>query len=826
MICQQLNLSGIVQGVGFRPFVYRLAVSLELSGHISNTTQGVFIELRGEKEQVECFKARLLAESPIHARIDRLSIQKTTPLDTQHSEPRKIEPHFKILSTPTDAPVDPAHSIDIPTDRALCQACLKELFDSENKRFHYPFINCTDCGPRYSLIKALPYERHNTSMSVFTACASCEQEYQNPSDRRFYSQINACEACGPRLSLQNKQGKLISNNNPISELATFIKAGKIVALKGLGGFHLICDAHNAQAVRKLRQGKQRPDKPFAIMALNSLSLTPYVELNDDSKQHLAQSTAPIVLLPKKADCDELLKGIAPGLNQLGCMLPYTALHYLLFQALSEHSSEHDWLTALSETALVITSANLSGEPLIIENESCRQKLSPIADYFLVHDRDITLPCDDSVIQSSTVKHPTLFKHSAAFKQDKAQTWPLRLGRAYAPKSIPLPVFGHAQASPTILACGAFLKNTFCITHNNKAYVSPHMGELGSAESCVNFSASIEHYLQVLKLQPDIIVSDLHPDFYSTEFAERYSQEHNIPLLRVQHHRAHIAATFAEHALKKNLNLREPILALALDGVGLGDDQSAWGGELFYGQVDQLKRIGHLSAIALPGGDIATREIWRIGATVLYRLNEAKAQERYQAELANPMIKHMLTLNDHPQTSSAGRWFDAFASIIGLRDKTSFEGQAAMELESLAEACQSPLAPQQLARINDDNTLDLKPILSELLHSTLFSSNQLVATTADKKTINENKQLAAAQFHIELIDGLFRWLRSASVKYNTRTIVCSGGCFQNKMLRLGLQQLLISEGYVVYLPEQFPANDAGISLGQAFIANMHVQSQKP
>jgi len=778
MIHQSLKITGNVQGVGFRPFVYKLASNLGLKGHVANDASAVHIEIFGPLSALEQFHQSLLLEHPIHVRID--SITRKESSTEQYITPK----HFEIKASLNTTQLNPTKNI--PTDQRTCNACLKELFNPQDRRYHYPFINCTDCGPRYSLIKTLPYDRKATSMAKFEMCPICKTEYKSPSQRRFHAQPNACKNCGPKLSLHKANGRVIACDDEIAETARQLHAGKIVTVKGIGGFHLMCDARNVEAVKTLRSRKHRPDKPFALMALNTHSLNTFAKISDASEKLLGSSPAPIVLLPKQASCDEQLQHIAIEVSEIGCMLPYTPIHYLLFQALSrltKPAQDNDWPDAINkrvnDTVLVVTSANLSGEPLIFDNENCLNKLANIADYFLLHDRDIIAPCDDSVVSSQSI---------------------IRRARGFSPQTIILP-----ESGPSILACGAFLKNTFCLTQGDKAYLSPHIGELESIESCLHFRTSLERYIQILGIKPQAIACDLHPDFYSSRFAEEYSQAHNIPLIKIQHHRAHIAAVLAEH-LTDNDNKNETIIGLALDGVGLGDDNTAWGGELFYGSTSKLKRIGHLSPLALPGGDIATKEIWRLGAALLSQLPDKQHYQAFaelnQSVFDNPAMEKFITQTQHPTSSSAGRWFDAIASILNIRSKVSFEGQAAMQVEQLAgfycEQFGELPKTKQLATLSKAGMLNLYPIIPMILGA--------------------NTQTAAAQFHSELIDGLLRWIIWAAKNNVSRTVVCSGGCFQNSILRDGLKNRLSLAGFKTYFPEQVPANDGGISLGQAWIAS--------
>jgi hydrogenase maturation protein HypF len=809
MIHQQLSISGLVQGVGFRPFVYRLAGLCQLSGHVENVRSGVTIQLSGTAASVAIFKKKLLTEHPVHAIIESIQ-SKDIP-------PPKCTTGFRILTAdrPSSHTPSQTQATEAPPDLRTCETCLQELFTPQNRRYLYPFINCTDCGPRYSIMSQLPYERQHTSMSTFKMCLDCSEEYQQAENttRRFHAQANTCKVCGPSLAVCGSARYSAEDTpknhqtEPIEGIADAIRRGDIVAVKGIGGIHLICDAQNTRAVQTLRKRKNRPAKPFAIMTLNAASLAPLVEVNDADISLLQSPAAPIVLMPKQKHANQLFEDVAPQVSDLACMLPYTAIHYLLFHALLNKPKGLDWLDAPTDNYLLITSANLSGEPIIYDNDNCLEQLSELADFFLLHDRDIVAASDDSVIQAARQQSYTI----------------IRRARGYAPLSINIPQ-PDSKSSPSILACGAHLKNTFCLTQANKAYLSPHMGELSSVASCLNYRETIDHYLQLFKIKPDAIACDYHPDYYSTRFAEEFAAEHQIPLIRVQHHNAHIAAVLAEQA--NQVSLTTPILGLALDGLGLGDQGLAsldlsktsqasithndlnnhtnWGGELFYGQPDQLQRIGHLSTMAMPGGDQASREIWRLGAGLLINSHPEHLQSIYANQLRQPATVKFIHQQTHSVTSSAGRWFDAVASILGIQQAVTFEGQAAMNLEHLTSLYieQHGGLPnaKSLAEVSGQGQLDLKPIIAEII--TL-----------------EDVHEAAARFHIEFIDGLTRWLLWAADKYQTSTIACSGGCFQNRIVREELTKLLIKQGMTLMLPKQVPTNDGGISLGQAWLASL-------
>lgn len=770
----RLKVSGRVQGIGFRPFVYRLAHSLSLTGSVRNTSSGLDIELNGQQAQLDEFRNQLLATKPSAAQVESIELERISPqISATSFSIIESETDSNSLSLSTNAP-------EVSPDLALCSSCLDELFDTNNRRYLHPFISCTQCGPRYSIIAGLPYDRDNTSMAKFDMCSTCQHEYSTPSNaKRFHSQTNACNDCGPQLALVDKKGirlPLEQNQALIDFCAEQLKQGAIIAIKSIGGFHLICDAKNSESIKRLRKVKQRPDKPFALMALNTPSLEPIVELDSASLHELKSSHAPIVLLPKKRTLkpdskQEEEDWLAPNLSDLGCMLPYTPLHYLIFHALLGRPKGINWLEEAQNYQLLVTSANLPDEPIVYDNDKCIEQLASLADFALLNDRDILAPSDDSVIQAG---------------EPKAL---IRRSRGIVPTSIAL-----LDKQAHSLACGAHLKNTFCLTQGDKAYISPYHGELDKPENFRRFQANIAHYQHLFGNRIDQYCADLHPDYVSTHFAEKNSQTSNSPLIKVQHHHAHLTSLLAEQTGQAKL----PALALILDGNGLGDDNQAWGGELFYVDSKQIERIGHLEKIAIPGGDIATREIWRTGANLLAKTSREQAFEAYADSLKNELTSHFILNGTHHFTSSAGRWFDAAASIIGVRQECTYEGQAAAELESLARSASRDHV-QSLVKIDEKNQLLLSPLLPYL-------------------SAMENKPQAAYLFHRELVDGLVRWLEKSSKQRQTKAVYCSGGCFQNRLLRESLNEHLTSQGFKVYFPIKLPANDGGIALGQAYLSH--------
>jgi hydrogenase maturation protein HypF len=758
----QLRVQGRVQGVGFRPFIFHLANQFSLSGSVCNTHSGLEIKLRGRKQALERFKHALSSNVPSTANITKIEYQSINHLT--------LPDDFRILDSNENIDSAP----EVTPDLAICSSCIKELFSPNSRRFLHPFITCTQCGPRYSIISSLPYDRAHTSMSKFEMCNTCSDEYKIPNNKRFHSQTNACHQCGPSLSLFDNKGVLIEREDELELIdvcSQAIKDGKILALKSIGGFNLICDAKNTESIQRLRKLKARPDKPLAIMALNTASLEPLVHLDNLSQTQLQSASSPIVLLPTRQNNND---HIAPGLNTLGCILPYTALHYLLFHALLDRPEGINWLSEKQDIQLIVTSANLPGDPIIFENEICFEQASDMADYILSHNRDITAPTDDSVIQTG------------------APSAIIRYARGYAPAS--LPIAENIQAN---LASGAHLKSTFSLVQRDRVYISPHIGDLDSPARMERYGSTLAHYQHLFGKGIRHVYADMHPDYASTQFAEKLARQNNIPVSNVQHHHAHLLSVMAENST----NISEPALGLILDGNGLGMDNQAWGGELFFIDKQTIERIGHLEELDIPGGDIAAREIWRIGAKLVAKLSQSEALSLYEKELSSPIKADFILNGKHLQTSSAGRWFDAVASIIKLRQHCTYEGQAASELEAITKLEKA----KSLLEINEENILLLSPIIPHILKC-------------------EDPNQAASLFHTEFIDGLIRWIKKQADRHQTTRVYCSGGCFQNRLLRESLNATLSAMKFRVYFNKKVPANDGGISLGQAYCSSQRPSHQ--
>lgn len=756
---------GLVQGVGFRPFVWRLATELDLQGHVRNDGEGVFIEVCGQPAALAVFRERLAQDAPARSRIEHIEVEPCTCAGSRAG--------FVIADSAPGA--GGRIRTAIGPDSAVCADCLIELFNPRDRRYRYPFINCTQCGPRYTITRSLPYDRARTSMSAFTQCPSCESEYRDPAHRRFHAEPNACPACGPRLWLADASGTELGRGDVVLAALGAIQRGEIVAIKGLGGFHLACDARNGEAVARLRNRKQREEKPFALMLAGTASAREFVHFCEDERALLESPERPIVLLEKRPGADEMLPGVAPGLAWLGVMLPYTPLHYLLFHQAAGRLTGTAWLDSAQPLALVMTSANPHGEPLVADNHEAIERLRGIADLYLMHDREIVARCDDSVMRVAEDGVPSF----------------VRRARGYTPRPIRL-----ARSVPPVLAFGAWYKNSVALTRGDEAFVSPHIGDLDNAATCEALLEAVEHMQRVLDITPRFVAHDLHPDFFSTRAAVEYAQDRCLQAIGVQHHHAHIAAVLAEHRVE------HAVLGVALDGVGLGSDGAAWGGELLRVDGAQFERLGHLRELALPGADRAAREPWRMAASALHALGQADAiGRRFAHQAAADAICRMLERDTRcPTTSSMGRWFDAAAGLLGVRDTMSFEGQAAMLLEGLAEEYGEVAAEEGFA-VLADGSLDLLPLLAALSHE-------------------RDATRGAARFHATLIAALDAWVCASAQRTGIRTVALGGGCFLNRIVSRGLSGRLKSHGMSVLAARAVPPNDGGLALGQAWVAAQH------
>ena len=774
VVCRRIRVRGQVQGVGFRPFVYRLAQELNLAGWVRNDGEGVDIAAEGAAAALEAFIARLETEAP--------------PLASVTSVEASEAPSSGVLGFEIKVSRHGTANTAVTPDAVTCPDCLAELFDPANRRWRHAFINCTHCGPRYTLTRRLPYDRPQTSMAAFAMCPACRREYDDPADRRFHAQPNACPVCGPQLSLRDVAG------DPIAETLARLLRGEIVAIKGLGGYHLACDAGNAEAVARLRERKNREEKPFAVMFANAASIGSYAEVSEAERALLESRERPVVLLQKREGCDAALPGIAPGLRELGVLLPCTPIQFLLFHEASRRPAGTDWLAVPQRLTLVMTSANPGGEPIVRDDDEALARLSGIADAYLMHDREIVTRVDDSVMRAINPHSPA---RGGVGRGEGAGVQFIRRARGFTPQAIKLP-----KSGPAVLATGGFLKNTICLTRGDEAFLSQHIGDLDNAPTCLALEETAQRMMALLEIEPEIVAHDLHPDFHSTRFAADLARSRGLKSIAVQHHHAHIAAVAAEHGVTG------PLLGLALDGVGMGTDKGSWGGELLQVDNERFARLGHLRALALPGGDKAAREPWRMAAAALFALGRGgEITERFPQQRAAGAVAMMLGGNAHtPPTSSCGRWFDAAAGLAGLREVAAFEGQAAMLYES--QAAQhgevEPICDGFV--LQDDGTLDLLPLLARL---------------ADEC----NAGFAAALFHATLAEALAAWVQRAAEECGLQrvprgfpsVIALGGGCFLNRILSAGLRRRLKAMGFDVLEARQAPPNDGGLSLGQAWVA---------
>jgi hydrogenase maturation protein HypF len=762
LLSQHIRVTGVVQGVGFRPFVWRLAQQLGLHGWVRNDAQGVEILVQGSQPGLAELLERLRLDAPPLARVDSVKAHELS------AEPFTA---FSIIASQSGQA-----ATAIGPDVAVCAECLNELFDPSNRRYRHAFITCTHCGPRFTVTRALPFDRPQTSMAAFPLCPACSLDYTAPDNRRFHAETTCCPQCGPRLSLTDARGQSLAGD-PIARTLQLLQSGQIVAIKGLGGFHLACDARNAAAVARLRLRKNREVKPFAVMLANTASAAPYAQVSAAERTLLQSRERPIVLLHSQAGCDAALTGVAPGLLRLGVMLPTTPIHFLLFHEAAGRPDRTAWIDQPHALVLVMTSANPGGEPIVRDTAEAQARLAGIADAFLDHDRDIVARCDDSVLQVAA--------GAAQF---------IRRSRGYAPAAITL-----AQSGPSVLAFGSHLKNTICLTRGHEAFLSPHIGSLDNAASCRFQDETVQRLCDLLDVEPQRVSHDLHPDDYSTRAALAYAQHHNLPTLAVQHHHAHIAAVCAEHGWQG------PLLGLALDGVGLGTDHTAWGGELLRVNGAQCQRLGHLRPLPMPGGDRCAREPWRMAASVLHELGRsADIAQRWPGPAAATVTAMLARQFNSSRTSSLGRVFDAAAGLLGISHTMAYEAQAAILLEQAAtlyiETHGWPAAMPGGYAASADGQLDLLPVLGALTEA-------------------RDVQHAAAVFHATLVAALTDWVMHAATRTGSTTLAWGGGCFLNALLSLQLRQNLEHNGINVLAPMRTSPGDASIALGQAWVA-MH------
>ena len=741
----RIAITGVVQGVGFRPFVCNLARAWQLTGSVSNQSAGVTIEAEGDPEKLRHFEAELIARRPPLAWIDEL---------TSLEIPGKGDVAFVILASESA----PFESTPVPPDIAPCEDCVRELNDPADRRFAYPFINCTNCGPRFTIIRDLPYDRPSTTMSAFTMCAMCEAEYRDPKNRRFHAQPNACPSCGPEVSMDGARGAAALD---IARMR--LSSGAILAVKGIGGFHLACDATNDDALGRLRERKNRIEQPFAVMARDLTAVRQFAETSGEEERLLLSPQRPIVLL-RKIPGSRLSCLIAPRNGYVGTMLPYAPLHYLL----------------LGETPLVMTSANLSGEPIVRSNGEAAERLSAIADGFLTHDREIETACDDSVVRTF-----------------EGREMPLRRSRGYAPLPVRLP-----RAGPSILAAGADLKSTFCVTKGHFAFVSQHLGDLGNLETGEAFERALGHLLHLFRVEPARVVCDMHPGYRSTAWATEFARRRGIPLLKVQHHHAHIAALIAESALPPST----PVIGIVFDGTGFGTDGAIWGGEVLLARDGEFERFAHLRYVPLAGGDASVKMPARTALSHLRAAGIAwdsdlpcvAAFSSIELGVLDRQIARGFNCVD---SSSMGRLFDAVSALLGIRQRVTYEGQAAIELESMSAVGPGRGYPAIIVP-GRPAILDPAPLLCGILED-------LRAGVA--------REEIAAGFHDAVACWVIAICKMAREETSVNLVGLTGGVFQNVRLLRRTMDTLRANDFEVLVHRTVPANDGGLSLGQAALA---------
>jgi hydrogenase maturation protein HypF len=758
VLLKKIHVTGVVQGVGFRPFVYQLAHSQGLTGWVLNTSAGVDIEVEGPPEALLRFLGDLETQAPPLAHIESVRASDHPPNGYRQFEIRHsvaLERQYQLISP----------------DIATCQECVAELLDPQDRRYRYPFTNCTNCGPRFTIIEDIPYDRPLTTMRDFVMCPQCQAEYENPLDRRFHAQPNACPLCGPQLSLLAADGSRIGATDEIFAAVQLLQQGKILAIKGLGGFHLACDATSGEAVRRLRERKRRPAKPMAVMMANLDQIAAHCVVSHEEEELLTSPQCPIVLLPwRKASTISPL--VAPGNHYLGAMLPYTPLHHVLLREMSR--------------PLVMTSGNLSEEPIAIENEEALLGLAGIADDFLVHNRNIYARYDDSV-----------------WMVVEGSPQPLRRSRGYAPFPIHLPF-----KSRQVLACGTELKNTFCATKDEYAFVSQHIGDMENLETLEHFESTVELYKRLFRLDPEIVAYDKHPEYLATKYA--LSLRSPAQLVPVQHHHAHIVSCMVDN------RVQEPVIGVALDGTGYGIDGHIWGGEFLVVDYRGFQRVGYLQYVPLPGGEAAIRRPYRMAVGHLYSLLGGAGLELALPYLGDVDANELEIIRwqidrgiNTPLTSSCGRLFDAVSALLGFRGEASYEGQAAVQLEMMACDVHDG-ASYPFAIVESDG--------AQVVHLTEMWGGLL-----DDLEAKVPSGTVAVRFHNTVADMIGRICGAVSQETGLRQVALSGGCFQNRLLLTKTTRVLREAGFDVLIHGQVPCNDGGVSLGQAVIANAKVAS---
>jgi len=759
----RISARGVVQGVGFRPYVYALAKKYKLSGWVCNTSEDVRIEVEGARKKLDHFISSLEVEAPPLARIESLSVDFGRPAGYRG---------FEIRSSVTH----PGKYQLVSPDISTCVACLNDIFTQDNRRWHYPFTNCTNCGPRFTIIKDIPYDRPLTTMSSFKMCRECQNEYADPLDRRFHAQPNACPVCGPQLQLTDNLGNTVDCRDIIEKTADLLGEGRIVAIKGLGGFLLACNAEDTAAVVRLRQRKRRPSKPFAVMLRDIAEVRNHCILTGEEERLLSSPQAPIVLL-RWSESSSICRQVGPGLKYLGVMIPYTPLHHLIMRE-----------TGLP---LVMTSGNVSEEPIAGQNSEALRRLGKIADYFLLHNRDIHSTYDDSVTMvTDTI--PQL----------------IRRARGYAPYPIHL-----IHKIPQLLACGAEEKNTFCLTHDDHAFVSQHIGDMENIETLEHYSRTVELYKQLFRVQPVAIAHDMHPEYLPTKYALEEAEKHNLRTIPVQHHHAHVASCLADNGVDK------AVIGVAFDGTGYGVDGKIWGSEFMVADYKSFKRAGQLEYLPLPGGSAAIKKPYRTALSyMLVLLGNSTFDSRMgflnhiSGDEIELVSRQVATGLNSPLTSSMGRLFDAVSAMSGIRPTIDYEAQAAIELEMQAY-----------------DAIDERGLYSFSLTGdrdyTIILLHELVAGVADDILRGCSIATVSMRFH----NTIAHMTRDVCLKIKDQsglsTVALSGGCFQNRLLLGKVAALLKQSGFHILTHRSVPANDGGISLGQAVIAGRSLMAHK-
>jgi hydrogenase maturation protein HypF len=744
-----LKIYGVVQGVGFRPFVYKKAMENEISGSVENIGGAVLIHCSGERDKLKCFIREVVKNPPSLASIERVQC-RFVRTDVNVSD-ALYKDKFVIKKSSNEL----NHIKFISPDVAVCPKCLEDIENKGTNRYKYAFTNCTECGPRYSIIKALPYDRQQTTMNKFKMCSHCQEEYDNPLSRRFHAQPNCCDKCGPKLFLADNRGTIIRCSDPIEEAKSLLEQGKLLAIKGLGGFHLVCNGENEKAIETLRNRKRRKHKPLALMAGDIDSIKEICELSDKEEQVLLINKRPIVLLRKRTD-SRLPVSIAPKQNRLGIMLPYTPLHYMLFNERLRF--------------LVMTSGNISGRPIEYKNEEAIRHLSGVADYFLLHDREIYMPTDDSVVK--------------VMEGEEAVS---RRARGYAPYAVKI------DTDKQIIALGGEQKSTVCVSKNGYANLSQYLGDLEDLNCYENFKHVLSHFSNLFDIEAEFFVHDMHPTYIST----MYAKEKNIRRIEIQHHHAHMVSCMSEHSIY------DSVIGIIFDGTGYGVDGAVWGGEFFIGNRNSFKRAGHLEYVNIQGGDQAVREPWRCAASYLYAmgynpLDILKYVDKQKVNIVKQALNSKLNCF---LSSSIGRFFDAAAALCGIRNTITYDGQAAIELENIIEETEE-CYPWTV--VEKDGVLKLQ--YKELIEGILI----------DLKN-NERVSKISAKFHNTLVEASFDLVSRLREKEGLNKVVLSGGVFENQYLLKRMKNTLKNKGFEVFHNKQIPINDGGISFGQLYAA---------